>query len=158
MTTKNNNVSSKRSETSKEQVLKSFSESSNSVDIPAPHSLPLSVYDERSTTVAKDNKLIIIGTGVAFSRKVIEADTVKLERTADGEITEKTVEISSAGSLDGNVRCNALIVAGTFSREATVASSLSVLSSAQVPAPGVVSVLLIGIAGMAASRRRRRIA
>jgi cytoskeletal protein CcmA (bactofilin family) len=111
----------------------------------------LSVYDERSPTVAKDNKLIIIGTGVVFFRKVIEADNVKLERTADGEITEKTVEISSAGTLDGNVRCNALIVAGTFSREATVASSLSVLSSAQVTAPGVVSVLLIGIAGMAAS-------
>mgnify|MGYP001202825858 CR=1 FL=1 len=132
MLMKNNNVFSKRPEISKEQVLKSFSESTNSVDIPAPHSPPLPVYNERSPTVAKDNKVISIGTGVVFSGKVIEADNVKLEGTADGEITAKTVEISAAGSLDETVQCDTLIVAGTFSGEATVANSLSVKSTGRI--------------------------
>jgi cytoskeletal protein CcmA (bactofilin family) len=132
MLMRSNNVFSKRPETSKEQVLKSLSESSNSVDIPAPHNLPLSVYNERPPTVAKDNKVITIGTGVVFSGKVIEADNVRLEGTADGEITAKTVEISAAGALDGTVQCDTLIVAGTFSGEATVASSLSVKSTGRI--------------------------
>ena len=38
----------------------------------------------------------------------------------------KTVEISSAGSPDGTVQCDTLIVAGAFSGEATILGSLSV--------------------------------
>ena len=69
MLMRTNNASSKRPETPKEPGLKSFSESSELVDIPAPHSPPLSVYNESPPTVAKDNKLISIGTGVVFSGK-----------------------------------------------------------------------------------------
>jgi len=127
-----NNASSKRSETSKEPSLKPFSESSESVDIPSPHSPPLSVYNESPPTVAKDNKLITIGTGVVFSGKVIEADNVKLEGIADGEISAKTVEISAAGSLDGTVQCDTLIVAGAFSGEATVVGGLSVKRTGRI--------------------------
>ena len=132
MLMKNNSVSSKRPEPSKEPVLKPYSERSNSVDVPAPHRSPLPVYDESPTSVAKDTKVITIGTGVVFSGKVIEADNVKLEGKADGEITAKTVELSSAGSLDGKVRCDTLIVAGTFSGEASVAGSLSVKSTGKI--------------------------
>ena len=132
MLMKNNSVSSKRPEPSKEPVLKSFSESSNSVDIPASHRAPLPFYDETPTFVAKDTKVITIGTGVVFSGKVIEADNVKLEGKADGEITARTIELSSAGSLDGNVKCDTLIVAGTFSGEASVAGSLSVKSTGKI--------------------------
>jgi len=127
-----NNASSKRSETSKEPSLKPFSESSESVDIPSPHSPPLSVYNESPPTVAKDNKLITIGTGVVFSGKVIEADNVKLEGIADGEISAKTVEISAAGSLDGTVQCVTLNVAGAFSGEATVVGGLSVKRTGRI--------------------------
>ena len=132
MLMRTNNASSKRPETSKEPDLKSFSESSELVDIPAPHSPPLSVYNESPPTVAKDNKLISIGTGVVFSGKIIEADNVKLEGTADGEIIAKTVEISAAGSLDGTVKCDTLIVAGAFSGEATVVGGLSVIRTGRI--------------------------
>ena len=127
-----NNASSKRPETSKEPGLKPFSESSALVDIPAPHSPPLSVYNESPPTVAKDKKLISIGIGVVFSGKIIEADNVKLEGTADGEIIAKTVEISAAGSLDGTVQCDTLIVAGAFSGEATVVGGLSVKRTGRI--------------------------
>ena len=132
MLMRTNNASSKRSETSKEPGLKPFSESSESVDIPSPHSPPLSVYNEGPPTVAKDNKLITIGTGVVFSGKVIEADNVKLEGIADGEIIAKTVEISAAGSLDGTVQCDTLTVAGAFSGEATVVGGLSVKRTGRI--------------------------
>ena len=132
MLMKNNNVSRKRSATPKGQVLKSFSESTNSVDIPAPHSPSLPVYNERPPTVAKDNKVISIGTGVVFSGRVIEADNVKLEGIADGEIIAQTVEISAAGSLDGTVKCDTLIVAGAFSGEATVVGGLSVIRTGRI--------------------------
>ena len=132
MLMKNNSVSSKRPNPSKEPVLKSFSESSNSIDMPAPHRAPLPVYDETPPSVAHETKVITIGSGVVFSGKVIEADNVKLEGKADGEITAKTVELSSAGSLDGNIRCDTLIVAGTFSGEATVTGSLSVKSTGKI--------------------------
>jgi cytoskeletal protein CcmA (bactofilin family) len=132
MLMKNNSVSSKRPKPSKEPVLKSFSESSNSVDIPAPHRAPLTVYDKAPASVAHEIKVITIGSGVVFSGKVIEADNVKLEGKADGEITAKTVELSSAGSLVGNIRCETLIVAGTFSGEATVTGSLSVKSTGKI--------------------------
>jgi hypothetical protein len=74
-----NNASSKRPETSKEPDLKSFSESSELVDIPAPHSPPLSVYNESPPTVAKDNKLISIGTGVVFSGRLSRRITSNLK-------------------------------------------------------------------------------
>jgi len=132
MLMRTNNASSKRPETSKEPDLKSFSESSELVDIPAPHSPPLSVYNESPPTVAKDNKLISIGIGVVFSGRVIEADNVKLEGIADGEIIAQTVEISAAGSLDGTVKCDTLIVAGAFSGEATVVGGLSVIRTGRI--------------------------
>ena len=132
MLMKNNSVSSKRPNPSKEPVLKSLSESSNSVDIPAPHRTPLPVYDETPPSVAHETKVITIGSGVVFSGKVIEADNVKLEGKADGEITAKTVELSAAGSLDGNVKCETFIVAGTFTGEAAVTGSLSVKSTGKI--------------------------
>jgi len=129
---KNNNASANAPKHQKSQILKSFSESTNSVDIPAPHSPPLSVYNEASPAVAKDNKLISIGKGVVFSGRVIEADNVKLEGIADGEIIAQTVEISAAGSLDGTVKCDTLIVAGAFSGEATVVGGLSVIRTGRI--------------------------
>ena len=129
---RNRSVSSKHSESSKEPVLKSFSEGSNSVDIPAPHRAPLPVYDKTSTSLAQDTKVITIGSGVVFSGKVIEADNVKLEGKADGEIIANTVELSSAGALEGKIKCDTLIVAGTFSGEASVAGSLSLKSTGKI--------------------------
>ena len=128
MLMKNNSASSKRAEAVKEPALKAFSEGANKVDIPAPHLTPLPVYD----SVAKETKVITVGTGVVLSGRIIEADHVKLEGTADGEITAKTVELSAAGSLDGNVQCETFIVSGTFSGEAAVTSSLSVKNTGRI--------------------------
>ena len=63
---------------------------------------------------------------------IIEADHVQLEGTADGEITAKTVELSAVGALDGNVQCETIIVARTFSGEAAVTGSLSVKSTGRI--------------------------
>ena len=132
MLMKNNSVSSKRTEVSRGSALRAGSESSNPIDIPAPHHAPSTVYDETPVSLAKDIKVITIGKGVVFSGRIIEADHVKLEGTADGEITSKTVELSAAGSLDGNVKCETFIVAGTFSGDATVNGSLSVRSTGKI--------------------------
>ena len=132
MLMKNNSASSKRAEAVKEPALKAFSESANKVDMPAPHRTPLPVYDEIPSSVARETKVITVGTGVVLSGRIIEADHVKLEGTADGEITAKTVELSAAGSLDGNVQCETFIVAGTFSGEAAVTGSLSVKNTGRI--------------------------
>ena len=132
MLMKNNSASSKRAEIAREPALKALSKSSNQVDIPAPNHTPLPVYDETPLSVAKETKVITVGTGVVLSGRIIEADYVKLEGTADGEITSKTVELSAAGSLDGKVKCGTFIVAGTFSGEAAVTDNLSVKSTGRI--------------------------
>ena len=129
---KNQKVSSNRPETSKEKILRSFSEDPGSVDIQKPLKPPLTIYDENPFTAGKDINVITIGKGVIFSGKVIKAESVILEGAADGEIFARTVEISAAGSLDGSVKCDALIVAGTFSGEAAVVAGLSVTSTGKI--------------------------
>ena len=132
MPMKNNSALSKRAEAVKEPALKTFSESANQVDIPAPYRTPLPVYEEMPPSVARETKVITVGTGVVLSGRIIEADHVKLEGTADGAITSKTVELSLTGSLDGNVQCETFIVAGTFSGEAAVTGSLYVKSTGRI--------------------------
>ena len=132
MLMKNNSASSKRAEAVREPTLKALSESANQVDIPAPHRTPLPVYEETPPSVERETKVITVGTGVVLSGRIIEADHVKLEGTADGEITAKTVELSAAGSLEGNVKCETFIVAGTFSGEAEVTGSLSVKNTGRI--------------------------
>ena len=132
MLMKSNSASSKRAEAMREPALKGLSENSNQVDIPVPQRTPLPVYDETPPFVAKETKVITVGTGVVLSGRIIEADHVKLEGTADGEISSKIVELSAAGSLDGNVKCETFIVAGTFSGEAAVTGSLSVKSTGRI--------------------------
>ena len=132
MLMKNNSASSKRAEAVRKPALKAFSESANQLDIPAPHRAPLPVCEEVPSPVARETKVITVGTGVVLSGRIIEADHVKLEGTADGEITAKTVELSAAGSLDGNVQCETFIVAGTFSGEAEVTGSLSVRNTGRI--------------------------
>ena len=132
MLMKNNREPSKRAEAVREPALKAFSDSSNQVDIPAPHRTPSPIYDKTPSSVARETKVITVGTGVVLSGRIIEADHVKLEGTTDGEITAKTVELSAAGSLDGNVKCETFIVAGTFSGEAAVTGSLSVKSTGRI--------------------------
>jgi cytoskeletal protein CcmA (bactofilin family) len=132
MLMKNNKEPSKRAQAVREPALKAFSDSSNQVDIPAPHRSPSPIYDETPSSVARETKVITVGAGVVLSGRIIEADHVKLEGTADGEITSKIVELSAAGSLDGNVKCETFIVAGTFSGEAAVTGSLSVKSTGKI--------------------------
>ena len=132
MLMKSNSASSKRAEAVREPALKALSESSNQVAIPAPNRTTSPIYDETPPSVARENKVITVGTGVVLSGRIIEADHVKLEGTADGEITSKTVELAAAGSMDGNVKCETFIVAGTFSGEAAVTGSLSVKSTGRI--------------------------
>ena len=132
MLMKNNTTSRKRAEMVKAPALKSSVETSGTVDGPAPYRTPLPAYEGISRAPAEDTKVITIGKGVVFSGKVIEADHVKLEGKADGEIIAKTVELSSSGSLDGNVKCDTFIVAGAFSGEATVSGSLSVKNTGKI--------------------------
>ena len=129
---KNNTTSSKRAEIFNASPLKGSVETSGTVDSPVTYRSPLPAYEEISRAAEKDTKVITIGKGVVFSGKVIEADHVKLEGKADGEVTAKTVELSSSGSLDGNVKCDTFIVAGAFSGEATVSGSLSVKSTGKI--------------------------
>ena len=79
------------------------SEGSNSFDVPELLSSPLTIYDEKLLYTLKVMNVITVGQSVIFSGKVIKADSVILEGTADGEILGKTVESSWAGSLDGTV-------------------------------------------------------
>ena len=132
MLMKNDTRTSKRAEMSKAPALKGLVETSGTVDSPVTYRSPLPAYEEISRAAEKDTKVITIGKGVVFSGKVIEADHVKLEGKADGEVTAKTVELSSSGSLDGNVKCDTFIVAGAFSGEATVSGSLSVKSTGKI--------------------------
>ncbi|MAI49962.1 MAG: hypothetical protein CMM16_05300 [Rhodospirillaceae bacterium] len=132
MLMKNKNLSSKRPETSKEPVLRTFSEDFGAVDIPQPSTPPLTIYAEQPLHTSKDMNVITIGQGVVFSGKVIKAESIVLEGTADGEILAKTVEISAAGSLDGTVQCDTLIVAGAFSGKAAVLGSLSVKRTGKI--------------------------
>ena len=132
MLMKNNTTSRKRAEMVKAPALKSSVETSGTVDGPAPYRTPLPAYEVISRAATEDTKVITIGKGVVFSGKVIEADHVKLEGKADGEIIAKTVELSSSGSLDGNVKCDTFIVAGAFSGEATVSGSLSIKCSGKI--------------------------
>ena len=132
MLMKNNGASSKRSEIFNASPLKGSVATSGMVDNPTPSRTPLPAYEGMSRAPAEDTKVITIGKGVVFSGKVIEADHVKLEGKADGELTAKTVELSSSGSLDGNVKCDTFIVAGAFSGEATVSGSLSVKSTGKI--------------------------
>jgi cytoskeletal protein CcmA (bactofilin family) len=132
MLMKNINLSRKRPETSKESVLRLSPEGSNSVDIRRPLTPPLTAYDEAPLHTSKDMNVITIGQGVIFYGKVIKAESVVLEGTADGEILAGTVDISAAGSLDGNVKCDTLIVAGAFSGEATVVGGLSVKRTGRI--------------------------
>ena len=106
MLMKNNGASSKRSEIFNASPLKSSVATSGMVDNPTPSRTPLPAYEGISRAPAEDTKVITIGKGVVFSGKVIEADHVKLEGKADGELAAKTVELSSSGSLDGNVKCD----------------------------------------------------
>ncbi len=132
MLIKNNTTSSKRAEMFNAPAVRGSVETSGTVDNPTPYRPPLPAYEGISRAPAEDTKVITIGKGVVFSGKVIEADHVKLEGKADGEVTAKTVELSSSGSLDGNVKCDTFIVAGAFSGEATVSGSLSVKSTGKI--------------------------
>lgn len=129
---KNNGASSKRPEIFNASGLKGSVETSGTADNPTPSRTPLPAYEGISRAPAEDTKVITIGKGVVFSGKVIEADHVKLEGKADGELLANTVELSSSGSLDGNVKCDTFIVAGAFSGEATVSGSLSVKSTGKI--------------------------
>ena len=129
---KNNGTTGKRAEMSKAPVLKGLVETSGTVDNPTPYRSPLPAYEGISRAPAEDTKVITIGKGVVFSGKVIEADHVKLEGKADGELAANAVELTSSGSLDGNVKCDTFIVAGAFSGEATVSGSLSVKSTGKI--------------------------
>ena len=132
MLMKNNGASSKRAEMFNAPAVRGSVETSGTVDNPTSYRTPLPAYDALSRAPAEDTKVITIGKGVVFSGRVIEADHVKLEGKADGEVTAGTVELSSSGSLDGNVKCDTFIVAGEFSGEATVSGSLSVKSTGKI--------------------------
>ena len=133
MLMKNNGASGKQTvEILNASPLKGSVATSGMVDNPTPSRTPLPAYEGISRAPAEDTEVITIGKGVVFSGKVIEADNVKLEGKADGELAAKTVELSSSGSLDGNVKCDAFIVAGAFSGEATVSGSLSVKSTGKI--------------------------
>ena len=74
--------------------MRTRSEGSNSFDVPELLSPSLTIYREKPLYTVKDMNVITVGQGVSFSGKVIKADSVILERTADGEILAKTVESS----------------------------------------------------------------
>ena len=91
MLIKNNGASSKRAEMFNALAVRGSVETSGTVDKPTPYRPPLPAYEGISRAPAEDTKVITIGKGVVFSGKVIEADHVKLEGKADGELTAKTV-------------------------------------------------------------------
>ena len=79
--------------------------------IPEPLHPPIRVSDTISTPLTGGESILTIGEGVTFSGKVIEADSIDLERSADGDINARSVEIPASGSLTGTVSCEILDVA-----------------------------------------------
>ena len=115
-----------------ELILGSQAKTSGFVEVTRPSTPALSITDVPVALLKKGANVLGVGEGVTFSGKVVEADTVILEGTADGEIIARSVEISMSGSLTGTVNTENLIVAGVFSGDANVSGSLSVKSTGQV--------------------------
>ncbi len=63
--------------------MRTRSEGSNSFDVPELLSSPLTIYDEKLLYTLKVMNVITVGQGVIFSGKVIKADSVILEGTAE---------------------------------------------------------------------------
>ena len=132
MLMKNNTVSRQSAGTSKEAVLRPISPSSSAIDIPNKSEPPFAKYDEPEISTSRNANVLTVGDGVSFSGKIIKAESVILEGAADGEILAKSIEISRSGSLTGSVKTDNLIVAGTFSGDASIVGSLSVWSTGRV--------------------------
>ena len=108
------------------------SEARRSLEIPEPIYPPISVSDTPAIPLAKGANILTVGEGVTFSGKVIEADSVILQGSADGDINARSVEISASGSLTGTVSCETLDIAGVFSGKASVIGGLSVRKAGRI--------------------------
>ena len=102
------------------------------IEIPEPIHPPISVSDTIAIPLAKGANILTVGEGVTFSGKVIEADSVILQGSADGDINARSVEISASGSLTGTVSCETLDIAGVFSGKASVIGGLSVRKAGRI--------------------------
>ncbi|MEE2997831.1 MAG: polymer-forming cytoskeletal protein [Pseudomonadota bacterium] len=132
MLMKNDTVSRRRAKTPKEAVPRLNSGSTSAIDISDKTSTPLANYDEPAFSTSKNANVLSVGSGVSFSGRIIKAESVILEGTADGEILAKSIEISPSGSLTGSVKTDNLIVAGSFSGDASIVGSLSVRSTGSI--------------------------
>ena len=103
-----------------------------SISIPEVNRQPISVEYRPYAASSEKNKLLSIGEGVRFAGKVLEADSVVLQGTAEGEIKARSLEISATGSLTGTVSAETMTVAGTFSGDALVVGGLNVASSGYI--------------------------
>jgi cytoskeletal protein CcmA (bactofilin family) len=103
-----------------------------SISIPEVNRQPISVEYRPYAASSEKNKLLSIGEGVRFAGKVLEADSVVLQGTAEGEIKARSLEISATGSLTGTVSADTMTVAGTFSGDALVVGALIVASSGYI--------------------------
>ena len=103
-----------------------------SISIPEVNRQPISVEYRPYAASSEKNKLLSIGEGVRFAGEVLEADSVVLQGTAEGEIKARSLEISATGSLTGTVSADTMTVAGTFSGDALVVGALNVASSGYI--------------------------
>ena len=102
------------------------------IEIPEPIHPPIRVSDTIATPLTGGENILTVGEGVTFSGKVIEADSIVLQGSADGDINARSVEISASGSLTGTVSCEILDIAGVFSGKASVVDGLSIRKTGRI--------------------------